>query len=62
MPIANTMIIGTTVFAIIAAIFIKIDEVTFAIINQEVGLAVWRRFPTIQESDVWFVIDVQEEF
>ena len=56
------MVIWTTVLAVIVTFFIEIDKVTFAIVNQKVGLAVWRRFPEVQEIDVWIVIDIQLEF
>ena len=62
LTIANTMVIWTTVLAVIVTFFIEIDKVTFAIVNQKVGLAVWRRFPEVQEIDVWIVIDIQLEF
>ena len=49
LTIANTMIIWATVFSVIVTFFIEIDKVTFAIVNQEVGFAVWRWFPEEQQ-------------
>ena len=43
--ITNTVIIWTTVLAIIVTDFVKVDQVTFAIVNQEVGLASRNRLP-----------------
>ena len=60
--ISNSMVIWTTVLAIIVTDLIEVEKVTFAIVNQKVGLAVWRRFPEIQEIDVRIVTDAQEEF
>ena len=62
MTIADTMIIWATVFSVIVTFFIEIDKVTFAIINQEVGFAVWRWFPEEQQIYVWIVTDVQLKF
>ena len=50
--ISNTMVIWTTVLAIIVADLIEVEKVTFAIVNQKVGLAVWRRFPEMQEIEL----------
>ena len=44
MTISNPMVIWTTVLAIIATFFTKVDEVTLAIVNQEVGFTIWSRF------------------
>ena len=58
--ISNSMVIWTTVLAIIVTDLIEVEKVTFAIVNQKVGLAVWRRFPEVQEIDVLIVTDAQD--